>query len=290
MIRLRGNRSGSNTISFVHSNNGNSVSLNIQEANNNILTNPFLSNTRQLVNRNRPLQQLTGNHNRQYIDPFEYNNSGPLSLLNPRSNTNVTNNSLSNNLEDLMSRVVEEVSNGVVDDLFQIHQEEEEEEYHTPASPRAIEQLKPKEFSDNEAEECQKCTICLDSITSDQETLQMPCNHYFHKGCLEKWLSTDNTCPICRQVLEYRETDDVQGEQKSDQIRISFKISDTGEEYDKSFSTEQAIGSVLEEIQADLQQKNTNINVTDCELCIKNKEDGSNICNCTRLQPESENS
>ena len=41
------------------------------------------------------------------------------------------------------------------------------------------------------------CSICYDSITTDQKTL--PCKHAFHHRCIQRWLGTGkNTCPLCR--------------------------------------------------------------------------------------------
>jgi hypothetical protein len=60
-----------------------------------------------------------------------------------------------------------------------------------------------------------ECTICLENDTSISDIIFMQsynrsviyfyypywkceCNGYFHKNCLKKWLSMDNSCPICR--------------------------------------------------------------------------------------------
>ena len=46
-----------------------------------------------------------------------------------------------------------------------------------------------------------KCAICLDSITDEHSVIVEKCKHYFHKVCLQKWLSSNNTCPVCRLII-----------------------------------------------------------------------------------------
>lgn len=41
-----------------------------------------------------------------------------------------------------------------------------------------------------------KCTICIEDILTDIEYL--PCAHSFHKECIDEWIKTNNTCPICK--------------------------------------------------------------------------------------------
>jgi hypothetical protein len=43
------------------------------------------------------------------------------------------------------------------------------------------------------------CTICLKEILSDSKRLI--CNHNYHKNCINKWLTSNNTCPICRKEI-----------------------------------------------------------------------------------------
>jgi hypothetical protein len=47
------------------------------------------------------------------------------------------------------------------------------------------------------------CPICHDSLeqVSDLVVLQMPCLHYFHEICIQKWLEEKATCPNCRYAL-----------------------------------------------------------------------------------------
>lgn len=43
------------------------------------------------------------------------------------------------------------------------------------------------------------CSICLDTFQPDHRTHEVtPCQHYFHAHCLNKWLESHNSCPICR--------------------------------------------------------------------------------------------
>jgi hypothetical protein len=41
-----------------------------------------------------------------------------------------------------------------------------------------------------------KCIICIEDILTDIEYL--PCAHSFHKECIDEWIKTVNTCPICK--------------------------------------------------------------------------------------------
>jgi hypothetical protein len=46
-----------------------------------------------------------------------------------------------------------------------------------------------------------ECTICL--LDYKEETKKATeCNHIFHQECIDRWLETNNTCPLCRHVLQ----------------------------------------------------------------------------------------
>lgn len=42
------------------------------------------------------------------------------------------------------------------------------------------------------------CPICLESLDKIYTT---SCNHEFHEDCINQWLETTNTCPMCRHIL-----------------------------------------------------------------------------------------
>lgn len=46
-----------------------------------------------------------------------------------------------------------------------------------------------------------ECTICLLDYTEETKKTT-ECSHIFHRECLDKWLETNNSCPLCRTLLQ----------------------------------------------------------------------------------------
>lgn len=40
--------------------------------------------------------------------------------------------------------------------------------------------------------------ICLTEYFQGEKIRTMPCLHYFHTECIDKWLSKGRICPICK--------------------------------------------------------------------------------------------
>ncbi|RTG80954.1 uncharacterized protein DC041_0008409 [Schistosoma bovis] len=55
-----------------------------------------------------------------------------------------------------------------------------------------------KTNAQNDVSECDRCMICLDDYADSQQIRQMRCLHEFHANCVDKWLKTKRTCPLCR--------------------------------------------------------------------------------------------
>ncbi|KAG6534247.1 hypothetical protein ZIOFF_008133 [Zingiber officinale] len=43
-----------------------------------------------------------------------------------------------------------------------------------------------------------ECCICLSPYEDGAELRELPCNHHFHCGCIDKWLQINATCPLCK--------------------------------------------------------------------------------------------
>lgn len=78
-----------------------------------------------------------------------------------------------------------------------------------PAAKTAVENLpsiivEPKHGSS-------LCAICKDAVSVGATAKQLPCLHLYHPHCILPWLSTRNSCPICRYELP---TDDAEYEEQ----------------------------------------------------------------------------
>lgn len=52
---------------------------------------------------------------------------------------------------------------------------------------------------DDYDESTEECTVCLSSLEDEEMAKLLPnCNHFFHVECVDRWLISHSTCPICR--------------------------------------------------------------------------------------------
>ncbi|GMI86340.1 hypothetical protein HRI_002303300 [Hibiscus trionum] len=48
-------------------------------------------------------------------------------------------------------------------------------------------------------QEGEMCCVCLSSMEEGEERRVLPCMHEFHRGCVDRWVSScRKNCPICR--------------------------------------------------------------------------------------------
>ncbi|XP_009759313.1 RING-H2 finger protein ATL7-like [Nicotiana tabacum] len=47
-----------------------------------------------------------------------------------------------------------------------------------------------------------QCSVCLGDYEAEDKLQQIPaCGHTFHMDCIDHWLVTHNTCPLCRRSI-----------------------------------------------------------------------------------------
>lgn len=52
-----------------------------------------------------------------------------------------------------------------------------------------------------EGEISKTCSVCINEYVAGNKLRQLPCMHEFHFHCIDRWLSENSTCPICRQSV-----------------------------------------------------------------------------------------
>lgn len=45
------------------------------------------------------------------------------------------------------------------------------------------------------------CAVCLSHMEIGDEARSLPCEHLFHKQCIDSWLARSLQCPVCRSVV-----------------------------------------------------------------------------------------
>lgn len=67
----------------------------------------------------------------------------------------------------------------------------------TPAPTVSSGSMERIRVSENES---LTCSICWEPITDI--SLRLPCRHSFHESCIQRWLDTNASCPVCRHRLD----------------------------------------------------------------------------------------
>ncbi|XP_047612054.1 E3 ubiquitin-protein ligase RNF6 isoform X2 [Phacochoerus africanus] len=57
------------------------------------------------------------------------------------------------------------------------------------------------EHSGRDSDLARICSVCISDYVTGNKLRQLPCMHEFHIHCIDRWLSENCTCPICRQPV-----------------------------------------------------------------------------------------
>ena len=60
-------------------------------------------------------------------------------------------------------------------------------------------------FSENKYH-INNCIICFEYFNENEEIIKLNCFHIFHSNCIEKWLTKNKFCPICKKDYLYKNT------------------------------------------------------------------------------------
>ncbi|KAH7433182.1 hypothetical protein KP509_07G058000 [Ceratopteris richardii] len=68
-----------------------------------------------------------------------------------------------------------------------------------------------------------ECVVCLTDFEEGETLTQLPkCKHVFHEECINMWLFSNTTCPLCRCSLIPRSTKSLRCESRSGSLQLSI--------------------------------------------------------------------
>lgn len=71
----------------------------------------------------------------------------------------------------------------------------------TPAQTVDIAALPVQMMTQGSVGDQVRCTICLEDFVRGDSLKTMPCMHIYHSMCIDRWLWTDNSCPVCKTPI-----------------------------------------------------------------------------------------
>ncbi|KAJ8266959.1 hypothetical protein GJAV_G00136620 [Gymnothorax javanicus] len=99
------------------------------------------------------------------------------------------------------------VENGTLPILRLAHffllNDDEDEEHQRGLTKEQIDNLSTRNYGQAglEDELGRACSVCINEYAQGNKLRRLPCTHEFHIHCIDRWLSENNTCPICRQPV-----------------------------------------------------------------------------------------
>jgi len=140
-----------------------------------------------------------------FFDRIYYNIN--YNINNNINNINNINNDINNNINNYLNNDIDEINNihyieNVArtlnfDDIDNIDADDD------TIGEQNLNQLIPIDLNELQqlatTDEC--CSICLEHYETNLSTpniCRLGCSHHFHTNCLNQWLITHHTCPLCR--------------------------------------------------------------------------------------------
>ncbi|XP_064206329.1 E3 ubiquitin-protein ligase RLIM-like isoform X2 [Anguilla rostrata] len=83
---------------------------------------------------------------------------------------------------------------------FFLLNDEDEDQPHG-LTKEQIDNLSTRSFRFGESGSLQTCSVCITDYAEGHKLRQLPCSHEYHVHCIDRWLSENSTCPICRHAV-----------------------------------------------------------------------------------------
>jgi hypothetical protein len=95
------------------------------------------------------------------------------------------------------------------------------------------------------------CPVCFNAMSPEQELVALPCSddhtHIFHKSCLWKWLSSHQTCPLCRTKVEIPKVEEEEEECSCQECCHEHEHRDESQNPSTSNTTTDSTGNDIQE-------------------------------------------
>ncbi|NWW40043.1 RNF6 ligase, partial [Panurus biarmicus] len=87
--------------------------------------------------------------------------------------------------------------------FFLLNEDDEDDDRLRGLTKEQIDNLSTRNYGDvhTENERSKTCSVCINEYATGNKLRQLPCTHEFHIHCIDRWLSENSTCPICRQPV-----------------------------------------------------------------------------------------
>lgn len=100
-------------------------------------------------------------------------------------------------------------------DILQTSFQQQQQQGPPPVKKEIIARLPVFKFNSKRAnllkhctlDSCTSCAICQSEFEVNEDLVQLPCQHCYHKDCCMPWIQKHNTCPICRFEMEVEDAD-----------------------------------------------------------------------------------
>ncbi|NXS01365.1 RNF6 ligase, partial [Oxylabes madagascariensis] len=87
--------------------------------------------------------------------------------------------------------------------FFLLNEDDDDDDGLRGLTKEQIDNLTTRNYGDvhTENEWSKTCSVCINEYATGNKLRQLPCTHEFHIHCIDRWLSENSTCPICRQPV-----------------------------------------------------------------------------------------